>query len=265
MSDDLLFEIEDHTAILTLNRPDVGNALGGDLHESLVEAWRRVRDDSSIRAAIITGAGERHFCTGAQVDNLDTIGDRHDSSGSNTKYGFREAIGYTPNAQEVMTPVIVAINGVCAGAGFHFVHDADIVLCSDNATFVEPHVTVGQVSALEPIGLSRRIPLEAVLRMNLVGRWERMTADRAYHIGLVGEITSQAELLPRAKEIAALIARNSPAAVQATKKAIWNSLELPLHEAMAQGWEILMRHWDHPDQTEGPAAFGEKRDPNWQD
>lgn len=265
MSDDLLFEIEDHTAVLTLNRPTTGNALGGALPADLVEAWRRVRDDSNIRAAIITGAGDRHFCTGAQVDNLDSLEDRHESGGSNLKYGFREAIGYTPMAQEVMTPVIVAINGVCAGAGFHFVHDADIVLCSETASFVEPHVSVGQVSALEPIGLSRRIPLEAVLRMNLIGRWERMTAERAHQIGLVGEITSQQDLLPRAREIAALIARNSPAAVRATKKAIWNSLELPLNEAMAQGWEILMRHWDHPDQKEGPAAFGEKRDPEWSD
>ena len=265
MSADLLFEIEDHTAILTMNRPDLGNAIGGALSGELIEAWQRVRDDPQIRAAIITGAGERHFCTGAEVGELTSFADRSEATGSATKYGFREAIAYTPMVQEVMTPVIAAVNGVCAGGGFHFIHDADIVLCSENATFVEPHVTVGQVSALEPIGLSRRIPLEAVLRMNLVGRWERMSAERAHQIGLVGEVVPLEQLLPRAKEIAAMIARNSPAAVRATKKAIWNSLELPLHEAMAQGWEILMRHWDHPDQKEGPAAFGEKRKPKWQD
>ncbi len=143
--------------------------------------------------------------------------------------------------------------------------DSDIVICSENATFLDPHVTVGQVAALEPIGLSRRIPLQSVLRMNLVGRWERMSAERAYQIGLVGEVVPQGQLLSRAKEVAAMIAKNSPAAVRATKKAIWTSLEHPLQEGLAQGWEILRQHWDHPDQKEGPAAFSEKREPDWQD
>ncbi len=261
----VLFEVEDHTALITLNRPERGNALGTEISQGLVDAWERVKSDPIIRVAIVTGAGERHFCTGADVGGLESFGERVAEAGSNTRYGYREQIPYSPRVAEVWKPVIVAVNGVCAGGGFHFVVDSDIIICSDNATFLDPHVSVGQVAALEPIGLSRRIPLEAILRMNLVGRWERMNAERALQIGLVGEVVPQNRLLPRAKEVAAMIARNSPAAVRATKRAIWNGLEHGLHEGLAQGWEILMEHWDHPDQQEGPAAFGEKRDPNWRD
>jgi enoyl-CoA hydratase/carnithine racemase len=261
----ILFELEDHTALITLNRPERGNALGAEVAQGLVDAWERVKSDKNIRVAIVTGAGERHFCTGADVGGLGSIGDSAKDAGSKPPYSHREQVPYSPLGAEVWKPVIAAVNGVCAGGGFHFIVDSDIILCSDNATFLDPHVSVGQVAALEPIGLSRRIPLEAVLRMNLVGRWERMNAERALQIGLVGEVVPPERLLSRAKEIAAMIAKNSPAAVRATKRAIWNSLDHGLHEGLAQGWDILTEHWDHPDQKEGPAAFGEKRDPGWQD
>jgi enoyl-CoA hydratase/carnithine racemase len=261
----VLFELEDHTALITLNRKERGNALGSEVTQGLIEAWERVKSDKQIRVAIVTGAGDRHFCTGADVGNLASIGDRAEKTGSTPPYSHREHVPFSPLAADVWKPVIVAVNGVCAGAGFHFIVDSDIILCSDNATFLDPHVSVGQVAALEPIGLRRRIPLEAVLRMNLVGRWERMSAERALQIGLVGEVVPPERLLSRAKEIAAMIAKNSPAAVRATKRAIWNSLDHGLYEGLAQGWDMLTEHWDHPDQKEGPTAFAEKREPEWRD
>ena len=90
--------------------------------------------------------------------------------------------------QNVSKPVIAAVNGLCAGGGLHFVADADIVIAASDATFLDPHVCVGQVTAIEMIGLAKKMPFEAVMRMALVGRHERMSAQRAYELGMVSQI-----------------------------------------------------------------------------
>jgi enoyl-CoA hydratase/carnithine racemase len=164
----------------------------------------------------------------------------------------------------VEKPVIAAVNGICAGGGLHFVADADVVLASSNATFVDPHVSIGQVSAYEVIGLARRLPFEAVMRMALVGRHERVSAGRALELGMVSQVVDPPEqLLDEVQALAERIASNSPAAMRATKKALWGALEQGLTDACRAGAQQLVSMWGHPDQEEGPRAFAEKRQPVW--
>jgi enoyl-CoA hydratase/carnithine racemase len=164
----------------------------------------------------------------------------------------------------VEKPVICAVNGICAGGGLHYVADADIVIASSNATFMDPHTSVGQVVAYEAIGLVRRMPFEAVMRMALAGKHERMSAQRAYELGMVSQVVDPPErLFDEAQALAERIARNSPAALIASKKALWGAQEAGLTEAMKAGGKHLMALWDHPDQIEGPRAFAEKREPRW--
>ena len=122
----------------------------------------------------------------------------------------------------------------------------------------------GQVVSIEAIGLMRKMPVEAVMRMAFVGRYERMSAQRAYELGMISEVVDPPERLREAaQELAEKIAKNSPAAMAATKRALWGALETGLTEACRLGAKELVSMWGHPDQTEGPAAFAEKRDAQW--
>jgi len=164
---------------------------------------------------------------------------------------------------QVWKPVIAAVNGVCAGGGLHFVADADIVIAADTATFLDPHVSLGQVTAYEVIALARQSPMEAIMRMALLGSRERLTAQRAYELGIVSDVVTAADLPAAATALAETIARNSPTAMAHTKRALWGAFELGLTDACKAGARELIAMWGHPDQTEGPLAFAEKRQPVW--
>ena len=145
----------------------------------------------------------------------------------------------------------------------HFVADADVVIASADATFVDPHVSVGQVSAYETIALVRRSPMEAIVRMALTGSHERIGAERARQLGILSEVVAPPRLRQRAGEIAELVGRNSPTAMAATKRALWGAFEAGLTEACKAGALELAAMWGHADQTEGPAAWAETREPQW--
>jgi enoyl-CoA hydratase/carnithine racemase len=180
------------------------------------------------------------------------------------KDDVHEELRLTPLNCDVWLPTIVAVNGVCTGAGFHFIADADVVLCSASASFLDTHVSVGQVTAIEPITLLPRIGLGNALRMTVLGRHGRMGADEALRISLVDEVVEPERLLDRAVEVAEQAATGSPAAIEASKRAVRGALERPMAEAMQHGWELLLAHREHPDSHEGPIAFAEKREPKWQ-
>jgi enoyl-CoA hydratase/carnithine racemase len=163
----------------------------------------------------------------------------------------------------VWKPTIAAVNGLVNGAGHHLVVDADIVVASTNAAFMDTHVNVGMVGAIENIGLAKRLPLGSALRMTLQGRTYRMTAERAYQLGYVDELVAPDQLLPTARQIADDIAANSPHAVSLSQQAVWSSVEMPYSQAVEYGWALLRMHWQHPDFKEGPRAFAEKRPPEW--
>src|SRR5262245_8987624 len=163
--DGLVYEKRDHIAYIRINRPERGNALHGSMVEPFKAIWAEVRDDPWIRCAIVTGTGDRHFCTGADLGAVAARG------GVSTGLGpLSEEVHWSPRQNRVWKPTICAVNGMVAGAGFHFVVDADIVVAAEHAVFLDTHVNVGMVGAIENIGLAKRLPLGTALRMTLCGK-----------------------------------------------------------------------------------------------
>ena len=245
---------------LVNNRPERLNAMNAQMRDEFALAWKELDADPDVRVIVHTGEG-RAFQTGVDVAEIasDGVGmERYRQSMEDFDVHF------TAWHQQVWKPVITAVNGICAGGGFHWVADADIVIAASDAQFFDPHVSIGQVVALEAIGLARRIPFEAVMRMAFVGRSERMNAQRAYQLGMISQIVDPPESLrDEAQALAEKIAKNSPAAMRATKRALWGALESGLTDACRAGAKELVSMWGHPDQEEGPRAFAEKRAPVW--
>jgi enoyl-CoA hydratase len=256
----LLVERDGPVGWIVFNRPDVGNAMNHTMMFELEDAWRELDDDSDVRVIVNTGNG-RSFQTGLDIAELSRDPDALREQSRRT----RDAeLAFTAWHLKVWKPVIAAVNGTCAGGGLHFVADADIVIAASDATFVDPHVSVGQVTAYEAIGLTRKMAFEPVMRMALSGRYERLSAARAYQLGMLSQVVDPPERLRAvARELAENIARNSPAAMRATKRALWSALETGLRDACLAGGQELVSMWGHPDQEEGPLAFAAKRDPNW--
>ena len=258
----LVVERDGHVGWLVFDRPAAGNAMDATMLRELEDAWRELAADPQVRVIVNTGNGPA-FQTGLDVRQLATDKEALREQSRRTK---RAELKLTAWHNGVDKPVIAAVNGVCAGGGLHFVADADIVIAASSATFLDPHVSIGQVSAYETIALVRKSPAEAILRMALVGSHERMSAQRAHQLGILSEVVDPPERLREvAAELAAKIARNSPAAMAATKRALWAALELGLTDACRAGAAELVGMWGHPDQAEGPRAFAEKREPSWQE
>ena len=217
---------------VTLNRPEVLNSFNEAMQDEFAELWSEVKSNDEIRAVVLTAAGDRAFSTGVDVtERLDS-----DSPFLDVDHPWAEnedpGRKLSPRRNEVWKPVIAAVHGMCAGGAFSWIADCDIVLCSPEATFFDPHVTYGFVAALEPIALTYRMPFSDVMRMALLGLHERMTAERALAIGLVTEIVPLPSLLPRAQELARVIAGQPTAAVQGTVKALWQSLNVARAQAL---------------------------------
>ena len=258
----LVVERDGPVGWLIFDRPDAGNALDAVMFDELERAWRELDDDPMTRVIVNTGRGAA-FQTGLDLMQLR---DDPDALRTHARRTRDAELRLTAWHLGVTKPVLAAVNGVCAGGGLHFVADADIVLAASDATFVDPHVSVGQVVASEGIALVRKSPMEAILRMALVGRYERMTAARAYELGMISQIVDPPERLrDEAQALAETIARNSPAAMAATKRALWGALETGLTDACRAGAQELVALWGHPDQDEGPRAFAEHRAPRWVD
>jgi E-phenylitaconyl-CoA hydratase len=241
------YERRDHIAFITLRRPERGNSLTPAMHAVARAIWSEVRDDDDIRVAVFSAEGERHFCTGFDVSEADAE-DRDDAF---VNRPLSESVFWSPYQNRVLKPVICAVNGLCVGGGLHFVVDSDIVVASKSAAFMDTHVNVGMVGAIENIGLAKRLPLGTALRMTLMGKAYRLSAERAHQRGRVHEDMARAML------------KNSPQAMALSKAAIWGSLERGYGEALEHGWSQLRLHWSHPDFVEGPRAFAEKREPVW--
>jgi enoyl-CoA hydratase/carnithine racemase len=225
----VLFELEENVATVTLNRPEALNAFNRTMMDEFSRLWGRVRADDDIHVVVLRAAGERAFCTGLDVkQGLDLPGNpwRAQDPG--------EAL--SPKQNKVWKPVIAAVHGMVAGGAFYWLNDCDIIISADDATFFDPHVSYGLTSALEPIGLARRIPLGEALRWALLGLDERMSARRACEIGLVSELVPPARLWARAAELAQIIAAKPAAAIQGTLRAIWETHGLDRETAQRIGW-----------------------------
>jgi enoyl-CoA hydratase/carnithine racemase len=224
------FDVADHVATVTLDRPEVMNSFNQPMLDEFAAIWRRCRIDDDIHVVVLRAAGDRAFSTG--VDRKDGRM-RHENPFSADDPGL--FLGAKQN--RVWKPLICAVHGMCAGGAFYWLNEADVIICSDDATFFDPHTTYGMVSALEPAGLARRIPLGEAMRIALFGLDERMSATRAYGIGLVSEVVARDALWDRAHELASRLAAKPPLAIQGTVKAVWDSIsmspaasrEVPLH------------------------------------
>ena len=251
MFENLLFDVEGHVATITLNRPERLNATDDRSRTELGQAWGIVRDDPQIRVAIITGAGDRAFSVGQDIKATSESGIRNKVPGSRLHHG-------------VWKPVICALNGMVLGGGLHQLADADLVIAAEHAVIFDTHCKVGNVFAMEPVALLRRMPLSMVMQIALLPDSGRLTAQRAQEIGLVNEVVPPDRLMPRAQEMAAEIAQLSPATVQASIKAMWTSLDVGLQPAFDVAYRYVLQHQlTHPDYHEGMRAFAEKRAPQW--
>lgn len=222
------FDRANRVATITLNRPDRLNAFNRTMCEEMTAAWRIVKLDVDTNAVVLRSAGAKAFSAGLDIK---------------TRYGQPDNVwnhedpgeALSPKWQKMFKPVVCAIQGICTAGAFYFVNESDVVICAEDATFFDSHVSAGLVSALEPIGLMRRIGLGETLRIALMGNDERVGADTALRIGLVSEVVPPDQLWGRAHQIATVIAAKPPSATQGTVKAIWESLDKPYRAALDQG------------------------------
>ena len=226
----IIYEVDaaDRVATITLNRPQVLNAFNRTMCHEVRDVWHRIKDDSGVNAVVLRAAGDRAFCAGLDV---------REPYGQPDDVWNHEDPGelLSPKWQKVWKPVVCAVQGICTAGALYFLNESDIVICSQDATFFDSHVTFGLVSAIEPVGLMRRIGLAETLRIALSGNDERVSAETALRISLVTEVVDRSQLWDRAYEIARAIAQKPTAATQGTVRAIWESLDKPYRAALEQG------------------------------
>ena len=210
----------DKVATITLNRPAAMNAFNGTMCAEFHALWRTIAEDEDVNVVVLRAAPGRAFCSGMDVKNP---GNYLGSENLWNKRDPGERLG--PKNNLCWKPVVTAVHGICAGGAFYWLNESDIVICSDDAQFFDPHVTYGLTAALEPIGMRWRMALPEVLRMALMGNDERVGAATALRTSLVTEVVALDALWSRAHEIAATIANKPSVATQGTVRAIWESLD----------------------------------------
>ncbi|MFG3498038.1 enoyl-CoA hydratase/isomerase family protein [Streptomyces sp. NPDC047928] len=206
------------TAVVTLDNPARLNALDADTVTGLTTTWRALRHDEAVRAVVLTGAGGRAFSTG--VDRALRVPQPP------SPYSLDDPLlTVGPKANDLWKPVVAAVEGMACGGAFYLLGEAEFIVAADDAAFFDPHTTYGMVSAYEAIAMAQRMPYGEVARMCLMGTAERLSARRAYAIGLVSELTPPGEALAAARSAAATIASYPTEAVQGTVRAVWAARE----------------------------------------
>jgi enoyl-CoA hydratase/carnithine racemase len=221
-------EADNHVATITINRPEAMNSFTGQMMADFAHAWQRVRSNDAVHSVVLRAAPGRAFSTGMDVKQRFK---RPDNVWNDDDPGNM----LSPKMHKVWKPIICAVHGMAAGGAFYWINDADIVICSEEAQFFDPHVTYGQTSALEPIGMRFKLPLHEVLRIALMGNDERICAQTALRINLVSEVVPLEQLWSRADAIAAQIANKPTIAVQGTVRAIWESLDVGRTAGLERG------------------------------
>jgi enoyl-CoA hydratase/carnithine racemase len=264
----LLYEEQDGVAIVTLNRPEVLNAFNRQMQRELRELWRSLCTNDDVRAIVLTGAGDKAFCSG--IDRKESIEEgylRRDPSDtrrvSTTAYtAVDPGLDLNPKANNLWKPVVAAVNGMACGGALYLLGEADIIIAAERATFFDPHVSYGMVAGFEPTHLLQKLPLGETLRVALLGVHERMSAARAYELGLVSEVTSADQLMERAMWIGSRIASAPALAVQGTVRAIWAANELSRNAALAQVSALVKLGTEYENLDQGQEAFKAGR-PEW--
>jgi enoyl-CoA hydratase/carnithine racemase len=258
------YEVQDRVATITFNRPDQLNAISPAMALELRQAYAAAEADDQVWLLLVTGEG-RAFCAGADVGEIPEDGRViYEEPYLSTYPQWEAPQEATPPFRSMTKPILTAVNGICCGAGMDLVTTGDIVIASDRAQFFDPHVSIGLVSGREVVRLARALPTTVALRMALMGKHERLSAQRAYDLGLVSEVVEHDKLMERAYEIASIVNSNAPLAVRGTRLAIRRGLDLPMYEAEVLAETFRERVLRTDDAKEGPLAFMEKRAPRWQ-
>ena len=251
----VLYDVRDGVATITLNRPEAMNAWTPQLSDELSLAMGAADADDAVRAVVLTGAGKA-FCAGADLSAGES---GFLAGGASTKEGPR-LMPY-----KVRKPVIAAVNGICCGGGLELALSADLILCSDNATFALPEIRSGTVADAASIKLPKRIPYHVAMDLLLTGRW--FDADEALRWGIVKEICTPADLLSKAWDLARLLESGPPLVYAAIKEVVREAEALRFQDALNRVTKRQLvtvdRLYSSEDQLEGARAFAEKRPPQF--
>jgi E-phenylitaconyl-CoA hydratase len=257
--DPVLFELVDHVAVITLNRPEVRNAMNRELRQALMEGLRRVREEDEIRVAIITGAG-RAFSAGADLKERAQVGRIEDANAASIIEAGR-AQGFARSPME--KPLIAAVDGYCLAAGFELALICDMRICTPEARFGLPEIVRGFFpGGGGPQRLIRAIPQAPAMEMILTG--DPVDAASALRVGLVSRVVPEPELLATARQIAQRIAGHAPLAVKAVKEVTQAALDETLEQSLRLGGALRWIVGQTEDAREGPRAFAERRAPRYQ-
>jgi enoyl-CoA hydratase len=253
MSDAVLFDArDDGIAIITLNRPDARNALVREIREGLFTAWHRFEHDPALRVAILTGAGEKSFCAGGDLKEMTEL---------KLTVPPRDMFPIPGDNIELTKPTIAAVNGVAFAGGWMIAQACDLCVASTRALFAITEVKVGRSSPWAA-PLINMIPQRIMMEIVLTGK--PISAQRAYEIGLVNQLAKPEELMRAALTLAAEILDGAPLSVQAAREMVMLSTEMGRSAALRAARHVSERVYRSQDAQEGPAAFAEKRRPNWQ-
>jgi len=257
--DYLTYRVEDRIAYVTINRPEVLNALHPGASAELAHAFDAFRTDPDAWVAVLTGAGERAFSAG---NDLKATAARPRDADTALSRGVPFA-GIT-SGFECAKPIIAAVNGFALGGGFELALACDVIVAADHARFGLPEPLVGLVAAAGGMHrLPQHVPLKVAMGLMLTGR--QIDAAEAYRLGLVNEVVPLPELLPAARRWAADMLRCSPVSLRTTKEAVLAGLGQPYEAALQADLDSgrLRRLYESEDFVEGPRAFAEKRPPEW--
>ncbi len=262
----LLFEKRNHIAYITLNRPEARNAFDPETLVDLASAWKEYREDKSLRCAILTGAGEKAFCAGADLGILIPLmtGARKAESEADRQVQKNPELMNQAILRDfdLHKPIVAAINGHAIAGGLEFLYATDIRISCPEAKFGLQEVKW----AIFPAGgssvhLPRQLPYAKAMEMLLTG--ELISAQEALEFGLINRIVPRDQVVAEAEKTATLISKNGPIAVSAIKKAVQANMGVPVHKALVQELEIAMPVFLTKDAQEGPKAFKEKRQPDY--
>jgi enoyl-CoA hydratase/carnithine racemase len=263
----LLYDERDGVAFVTLNRPEVHNAFNATMQRELHALWTGLRRNDDVRCAVLTGAGEKAFCTG--IDRAETMGAGRDQkekvvgSGS-TPFMFDDpGANIGPKSCDLWKPVIAAVNGMACGGAFYMLGEVEFIIAAEHATFFDPHVTYGMTAAFEPIHMLQKMPFHEIMRLSLLGNHERLSANRAFEIGLVSEVVPGGELAAAAEWAANAIASAPPLAIQGTVRAIWAALEHTRQQAIDLGYAFVAMGTNPDSIAEGQEFFASGKRTEW--
>lgn len=252
------YDKRDRLAVVTLNRPEVMNALHLDAHLELKEIWEDFRDDPDLWLAILTGAGERAFSAGNDLK----VTAQRTADGTDIQGAARPPFGRITRDFDCPKPIIAAVNGVAVGGGLEMALACDIIIAAEHARFGLPEPRVGLFAGAGGIHrLSRQVPFKLAMGMLLTGRM--IPAQEAFRIGLVNEVVPLSDLMPTAERWAAEILECSPVSIRLTKEAVLEGQQYSVDEAIWRDRRRLERLFASADYVEGPKAFSEKRKPRW--